>query len=103
MDTDDETYVSLATALEFGTELGALDGLRFRPHVTVSVTQYLNNSSSSLTVKFADAGAALDGLNAGTDIATKFFDLSCGIDDFAWDHVVLPAGAFTRSSSVGTI
>ncbi|MEM8572871.1 MAG: autotransporter outer membrane beta-barrel domain-containing protein, partial [Pseudomonadota bacterium] len=103
IDTHDETYVSLSPAVEFGTELVALDGLRFRPNVTVGLTQYLNSPSASLTAKFADAGAAVDGFDTSTDIATTFFDLSGGIDVFAKDHAVLRAGAFTSLSSDDTI
>lgn len=98
VDTDDGTYVSLAPAIEFGGEFVPLDGVQIRPHVTVGLTQYLNSLSPSLTAKFVDAVAALEGFDVSTDIATTFFELSGDVDNFAMEHAVLRAGAFTDLS-----
>ncbi|MEM0907191.1 MAG: autotransporter outer membrane beta-barrel domain-containing protein [Pseudomonadota bacterium] len=103
VDTDDETYVSLTPAVKFGGEVTAFDGMRFRPNMTVGITQYINNPGPSLTARFAEAGTVVDGFDASTDVATTFVDLSGGVDVFAKDYAVLRAGTFTRLSRDDTI
>ena len=98
VETDAQTYWRVQPAIEVGGDLQATPNLRLRPTLTLGLTQYLNAPEASLSARFVDSPSGVPDFENSTRLDDTWFDVSGGLDVFAYDYAVVRAEGFAGLS-----
>ncbi len=94
-----QSYLSIQPAVEIGGEFDGADGLRWRPHVTLGLTQFLNNPEPGLNARFDSAPSVVTDFKSASSIDQTRFDFAANLDVFTRRNAVVRVGVFTSLAS----
>ncbi|MEM8569691.1 MAG: hypothetical protein AAGG56_02180 [Pseudomonadota bacterium] len=92
--SSDETYVSLAPAIEMGGEWQGPSDLTMRPSLTLGLTQYLGNPGPGSTAKLEVASSSTPSFQTDTEFDNTYLDLAAGLDLLVGTQTTVKFDAF---------
>lgn len=94
IDGQSDTYVNLQPAIDIATEIVTADGLLIRPKLTLGITQFLGDTSPTVSGRLADAPAQVPSFTASTGLDETRFDVAAAVDIFTRADLMIRAEVF---------
>jgi len=94
IDGQSDTYVNLQPAIDIAPEIETADGLLIRPKLTLGITQFLGNSSPTVSGRFAGTPGHVPSFTASTGLDQTRFDVAAAVDIFTRTDLMVRAEVF---------
>ncbi len=94
IDGQSDTYFNLQPAIDIATEIETANGILIRPKLTLGITQFLGDTSPTVSGRFVSAPGNVPSFTASTGLDQTRFDVAAAVDIFTRSDLMIRAEVF---------